>query len=125
MADLETAPRPVVLVVEDDPLLRMHAMDVVVDAGYEAAEAWNADEAMSVLETLRGVGIVLTNIHMPGRMDGMRLAGAIGLRWPMIGIILTSAHAPPAPGELPVRGVFLAKPYDDDEVLGAIRTFAA
>ena len=71
-----------VLVVEDDFLSRLHAVNLVEDAGYIAVEASNADEAITILEARKDIRIVFTDIDMPGSMDGLKLAHAIRERWP-------------------------------------------
>ena len=73
-----------VLVVEDDFLNRLHAVNLVEDAGYIAVEASNADEAITILEARKDIRIVFTDIDMPGSMDGLKLAHAIRERWPPI-----------------------------------------
>ena len=76
------------LVVEDEPLSRIHALNLVEEAGYVAIEASNADEAISILEARKDIRIVFTDIDMPGSMDGLKLARAIRDRWPPIELIL-------------------------------------
>lgn len=104
--------RKSVLIVEDEPLLRMLAVDVVEEAGFTALEASNADEAIALLETDTNIRILLTDIDMPGSMDGLRLAAAVRNRWPPIEIIVVSGMRKPEAHELPTRGVFFSKPYD-------------
>lgn len=71
--------RPVVLVVEDSPMIRMGAIDLVLSAGYEALEAGDADEAIRVLESRDGISLVFTDVQMPGTMDGIKLSHYIRL----------------------------------------------
>lgn len=71
-----------VLVVEDDALLRMDAVDIVEGAGFEAIEAASADEAILNLESYPAIAYVLTDIEMPGSMNGMALTFAVRDRWP-------------------------------------------
>ncbi|MBW9091556.1 response regulator [Rhizobium wenxiniae] len=104
--------RKSVLIVEDEPLLRMLAVDLVEEAGFTALEASNADEAIAMLETDTNIRILLTDIDMPGSMDGLRLAAAVRDRWPPIEIIVVSGMRKPGAHELPTRGVFFSKPYD-------------
>jgi CheY-like chemotaxis protein len=80
-----------VLVVEDEYLSRLHAVNLVEDAGYVAVEASNADEAIRILEARKDIRIVFTDIDMPGSMDGLKLAHAIRKRWPPIELIITQA----------------------------------
>jgi two-component system, response regulator PdtaR len=114
-----------VLVVEDDFLNRLHAVNLVEDAGYIAVEASNADEAITILETRKDIRIVFTDIDMPGSMDGLKLAHAIRERWPPIELILTSGHFDLSDDEIPERGRFFPKPYRDQEIISALQHFAA
>ena len=90
--------RPVVLIVEDELLLRMNAVDMVGAAGFEVVAAANADEAIEILETRRDVTVVFTDIQMPGSMDGLKLARAVRGRWPPIKIVghRSRSSQPPA-----------------------------
>ena len=114
-----------VLVVEDEGLMRLHAMRLVEEAGYEPVEARNADEAITILEARKDIRIVFTDIDMPGSMDGLKLARAIRRRWPPIELILTSGHFDVEDKDLPERGRFFAKPYNDNDVISAMQKFAA
>jgi DNA-binding NtrC family response regulator len=115
----------VVLVVEDEALLRMMAMQIVEDAGFEPLEAANADDAVRILEARSDIRIVFTDIDMPGSMDGMKLAAAVRGRWPPIEIIVTSGHYNIRADELPTQGVFFRKPYNDREIIAALQRMAA
>ena len=125
MAQSKPYARIKVLVVEDEPLLRMMAVDVVEDAGFEAIEAANADEAVNILEGRDDISIIFTDIDMPGTMDGMKLAAAARDRWPPIRIIITSGHRVVPEANLPDGAVFFAKPYDIDKVTAQLRRMAA
>ena len=114
-----------VLVVEDEFFSRLHAVDLVEDAGYTAIEASNADEAIAILEARKDIRIVLTDIDMPGSMDGLKLAHAIRKRWPPIELILTSGHFHLTDDDMPERGRFFPKPYRDQEIVSALQHFAA
>ena len=83
---------PNVLVVEDEMVLRMRAVDIVEDAGFTAVEAVNADEALSILESRSDISLLFSDIQMPGSMDGLKLAHAVHDRWPSIKIILVSGQ---------------------------------
>jgi CheY-like chemotaxis protein len=117
--------RPVVLVVEDEPLVRIGALENLADAGFEVIEASNADEAIAILERRPDIHVVFTDIQMPGSMDGLRLAHFVRHRWPPIKIIATSGHAQIAEDDLPQGGRFLRKPYTHDEVARTIRELVA
>jgi len=115
--------RGVVLVVEDEPLVRMVAVDTINEAGYDTVEALTADEAIHILESRKDIRIVFTDINMPGSMDGLKLARAIRDRWPPIELILTSAFRKPRAHDLPARGVFLAKPYLPEALMETLHQF--
>ncbi|MBP2448650.1 response regulator [Rhizobium leguminosarum] len=103
-----------VLVVEDEPLVRMFAVDFVEDAGFDVLEAADANQAVAILEARTDIRIVFTDVDMPGSMDGMKLARAVRDRWPPIEIIIVSGHKRPVDDDLPARAVFFPKPYDVD-----------
>ncbi|THD64247.1 MAG: response regulator [Bradyrhizobium sp.] len=113
--------RPVVLIVEDEILLRMDAVDMVGAAGFEVIEAGNADEAIEILETRPDITVVFTDIQIPGSMDGLKLARAIRGRWPPIKIIATSGRLNIGDIDLPEGGRFLPKPYGPRELAGVLR----
>ncbi|CDZ57719.1 response regulator [Neorhizobium galegae] len=116
--------KQIVLVVEDEPLLRMMAIDLVEDAGFEAVEAADADEAVKILEARADIRIVFTDIDMPGSMNGMKLAAAVRDRWPPIEIIIVSGHVRLSDVDLPERSVFFSKPYDWQTVTATLHRMA-
>jgi CheY-like chemotaxis protein len=118
---LSVSRRPVVLIVEDEFLLRMDAVDMIASAGFEAVEAANADQAIEILESRRDIIVVFTDIQMPGSMDGLKLARAIRGRWPPIKIVATSGRAIVEEIDLPEGGRFLLKPYHPLQVAGILR----
>lgn len=118
------AARRVVLVVEDEPIQRMMAVDMVEEAGFEAVEARDADDAVAILESRPDIRLVFTDIDMPRGMDGMRLAALIRSRWPPIELILVSGRVRLRQEELPARGVFFSKPYAEAEVVAAMQRMA-
>jgi len=105
--------RPVVLIVEDEFLLRMNAVEMI--------EAANADQAIEILEARRDITVVFTDIQMPGSMDGLKLARAVRGRWPPIKIVATSGQVNLRDTDLPDGGRFLPKPYSPHEVTGVLR----
>jgi CheY-like chemotaxis protein len=115
---------PAVLIVEDEPLVRIGAVNLIEDAGFEVIEAASADEAIGILECRSDVRVVFTDIHMPGSMDGLKLAHAVRNRWPPIRIIVTSGRDLIAEQVLPEGGRFFAKPYNPIEILDALRGWA-
>jgi two-component system, response regulator PdtaR len=112
-----------VLVVEDEFLSRLHAVNLVEDAGYKAVEASNAEEAIAILEARKDIRIVFTDVDMPGTMDGLKLAHAIRTRWPPIELIVTSGHFNLSDADMPERGRFFSKPYRDQDITSAINHF--
>ena len=112
---------PVVLIVEDETLVRLDAVRTIENAGFEVIEAANADEAMRVLETRSDIRLVFTDVHMPGSMDGLKLAHAVRNRWPPIKIIVTSGRGQVSEQDLPEGGRFIAKPYEPTQITDTIR----
>jgi len=100
-----------VLVVEDDPLLRMHAMDVVHDAGFVPVEAKDADEAIAILHARSDIAVLFTDVQMPGSMDGVKLAHAVRDRWPPVKIVVVSGKVSLTEDDLPSGSRFFAKPF--------------
>src|SRR6202035_2466812 len=96
---IDSSEVPNVLIVEDEMVLRMRAVDIVEDAGFNAVEAVNADEAFSILESRSDISLLFTDIQMPGSMDGLKLAHAVHDRWPAIKIILVSGRVKPSDAE--------------------------
>jgi len=118
------ATTPAVLIVEDEPLVRLCAVETVEAAGFTVIEAANADEAIRILENRRDIRVVFTDIHMPGSMDGLKLADAVRNRWPPIKIIVTSGRESVAEQDLPAGSRFFAKPYDPSEIRDALQAWA-
>ncbi len=112
-----------VLVVEDEFLSRLHAVNLVEDAGHKAVEASNAEEAIAILEARKDIRIMFTDVDMPGTMDGFKLAHAIRTRWPPIELIVTSGHFHLRDADMPQRGRFFPKPYRDQEIISALHHF--
>jgi two-component system, response regulator PdtaR len=100
-----------VLVVEDDELIRMHAVDMVRDLGFETREAANADDAISLLERCSDITVVFTDIQMPGSMDGLHFLAVVRDRWPPIALLVTSGRPAPPDTALPGGARFVSKPY--------------
>jgi len=105
--------KPVVLIVEDSPMIRMGAIDLVLSAGYEALEARDADEAIRILELRTDIDIVFTDVQMPGTMDGIKLSHYIRDRWPPVKLIVASGAAILEESMLPAGSRFFSKPYDE------------
>jgi CheY-like chemotaxis protein len=115
---------PVVLVVEDEPLLRMLAVEVVEQAGFIAIEAQDADEAVILLESRADITLLFTDINMPGSMDGLKLAHAVRDRWPPIKILVVSGQRQLQASELPSNSCFFEKPYQASSLVEELRSMA-
>jgi CheY-like chemotaxis protein len=108
---------PVVLVVEDEMLLRMRTVDMVEDAGFTSVEAVDADDAVAILESRSDIALLFTDIQMPGSMDGLKLAHAVHERWPPIKIILVSGQLKLANIDIPADSRFFGKPLEAREMI--------
>jgi CheY-like chemotaxis protein len=116
---------PVVLVVEDDGLLQLAALELVEAAGLVGLSAANSDEAISILEDRQDIHIVLTDVEMPGSMDGVKLSHFIRNRWPPIHLIIVSGRAMLSESQIPPGTKFFSKPYDDEAIIAQLKKFAA
>jgi two-component system, response regulator PdtaR len=113
--------KSVILIVEDEFLLRADAVGFMEDLGLIVYEAANADEAINILELHEDIRAVFTDIHMPGSMDGLKLAHYIRGRWPPVKLVLTSGHARPLTEDMPMGSAFVGKPYRLDRVVHDLR----
>lgn len=112
----------VVLIVEDEMLLRMRAVDMVEDAGYTPLEALDAAEAVAILESRSDIALICTDIQMPGKMDGLGLAHAVHERWPSIKIIVVSGQLKLTNIDLPPCSRFFGKPIEAGEMIAQMRS---
>jgi CheY-like chemotaxis protein len=111
----------VVLVVEDEPLVRMDIVEHLTDEGFEVFEAGNADEAIAILQVEPAIQIMFTDIDMPGSMDGLKLSAAVRDRWPPVRIIVTSGHKIVELTDLPDGSMFFSKPYHHLRISASMR----
>jgi CheY-like chemotaxis protein len=116
--------RAIVLVVEDEVLIRWAAAAVLCDAGFRVLDVESADEALPLLERRRDIGVVFTDINMPGSIDGRDLAFDIDRRWPSIGLLVTSGSVRTREPRLPAGSRFLAKPYSDVDLIAGVNAMA-
>ena len=116
--------RPLVLIIEDEPIQRMMALDFVEEAGFDAIEARDAADAISILETRPDIRIVFADIDMPHGVDGLKVAAAIRDRWPPIELIITSGKRSLKQDDIPARMVFFLKPYQVERVITAMQRLA-
>jgi|SRR6185437_15149348 CheY-like chemotaxis protein len=121
MLDCERIPR-IVLVVEDDIMLRMRSVDIVEDAGYTPVEAADADEAFAILHSRSAdIALPFTDIQMPGSMDGLELAHAVYERWPQLKIILVSGRLKLSRAEIPRDSRFFGKPLVSGQIIAEMQ----
>jgi two-component sensor histidine kinase/CheY-like chemotaxis protein len=121
MSSDPNAPATNVLVVEDEMVLRMRAVDIVEDAGFTAVEAVNAAEALSILESRSDISLLFSDIQMPGSMDGLNLAHAVHDRWPTIKIILVSGKIESSDIDKPADSRFFRKPLEVDRIIAELQ----
>jgi two-component sensor histidine kinase/DNA-binding response OmpR family regulator len=117
----QSAALPAVLVVEDEMLLRMRAVDMVEDAGFSPVEAVNADDALAILESRSDIELLFTDIQMPGSMDGLKLANAVHKRWPLIKIILVSGQLKLTDIDKPADSRFFGKPIEVKQMIAEMQ----
>ena len=120
MVDRASGDRPLVLVVEDESLIRWNAEIVLTQAGFSVLCRANAEEALVVLESRGDILVVFSDVAMPGAYDGAALVAMVRERWPPIGVVLTSGHDRQLPAGMRERARFLSKPYRDAELVEAI-----
>jgi two-component system, response regulator PdtaR len=113
--------KTVILVVEDEAIIRMGAVQMLEDAGFAVLEACNADVALKFLESRTDINFVFTDIQMPGSLCGLKLAHVIRDRWPLIHLVVTSGQKAPTQDEFPRMGRFIRKPYALKELLNALQ----
>jgi two-component sensor histidine kinase/CheY-like chemotaxis protein len=116
-----TTALPNVLVVEDELVLRMRAVDIVEDAGFAAIEAVNADEALTILESREDISLLFTDIQMPGTLDGLKLAHAVHKRWPDIKIVLVSGQVKLTDADKPEHSRFFGKPLATKDMIAELQ----
>jgi CheY-like chemotaxis protein len=115
----ESLPKEV-LVVEDEAIIRMVAADALVDRGIMAWEAGDAGEALEMLEQHPRIGLLFTDINMPGEMNGLGLAHEVSVTRPDVELIVTSGAITLSDQDLPDHGTFLSKPYPTDQLVTLI-----
>lgn len=121
MVSGQSAALRAVLVVEDEMMLRMRAVDMVEDAGFAAVEAINADDALAILQSRSDIELLFTDIQMPGSMDGLKLAFAVHERWPAIKIILVSGQLKLTDNDKPLDSRFFGKPLGEKQMIAEMQ----
>ncbi|MCQ1769154.1 response regulator [Neorhizobium galegae] len=114
-------PQTSILVIEDEPLIRMSIADELRDVGFVVLEAVNAEEALRLLSKERLIRAIFTDIELHGELDGLNLARMVKERWPLIEIIITSGNRNVAANEMPERSLFFPKPYAPSAIIDALK----
>lgn len=117
---------PVIVVAEDEPLIRLLVVDVLTDEGFTVIEAEHGDAAVGILEKqAAGIHLLFTDVHMPGTTDGIELAHHTDRNYPWIAVLVSSGKARPDDALFPVSSRFLPKPYRLGEVVTLVCELAA
>ena len=109
-----------IVVVEDDLIISEYLCGILTDKGYSVVDAANADEAIPILEARNDVRMLITDINMPGPMDGLTLAATVRERWPKIKIIITTGKERPKIDQVPSGSLYLKKPFTPGSVMAAV-----
>jgi CheY-like chemotaxis protein len=119
----EVHTRSLILIVEDEALVRMTLVDVLEDAGFKVVEAVHADEALRVLSAVSGIHAVVTDVERPrGSINGFELALRVRASRQDIGVLIASGRAAPKPGDLPEGALFIGKPVHPETLVRLLRT---
>jgi CheY-like chemotaxis protein len=111
----------VVLVVEDEPLIRIDLADYLASSGFDVLEAAHADEALNLLERRDDIRVLVTDVDMPGSMDGLMLAHMVADRWPPVRIVVVSGHLRVGVIDIPEGSLFFSKPYHQPDLVASMR----
>jgi CheY-like chemotaxis protein len=121
----EILDHPVVLLVEDETLVRLTQVDILREAEFWVVEAANADEAFDLLRSRPDIDVVLTDVDMPGSLDGFEFARLVRQGWPEVGVLVISGKAAPGPSDLPPGAAFVPKPVRRDALVAHLRSMLA
>lgn len=99
----------VILIVEDDVMIRMLMVDVLSDEGYAVLEAGSGDEGLDILSSGQHLDLIITDVRIPGKIDGIALTGEAKRVFPGLPVIVVSGHLPPEAANR--ADAFLCKPY--------------
>ena len=116
---------PFILVVEDEPIIRMCAAEFVEDAGFVPIEVGDAPSALAKLESEAGIAVLFTDINLPHGMDGLELVAEVARRWPHIRILIASGRTAPPASQLSGKVSFIPKPYGSDDFATALASLLA
>jgi DNA-binding NtrC family response regulator len=109
-----------VLLVEDEPLLRLFVSELLEESGFKVIEAANASDALAILHSRRIVNVLLTDVDMASDCNGFELAHIVCKSFPGIEILILSGRRWPAAGDLPPGAAFLAKPCPNEAIVSHV-----
>ena len=115
---------PTALIVEDEFLIRLLAVDILQHAGYEVVETDSAEMALLHIRSGQMPDLLFTNVDLRGGLSGVELAQTVSRCWPDIHIMIVSAGRVPAAHEIPNGADFYSKPYPSDKILSRVRQLA-
>jgi CheY-like chemotaxis protein len=113
--------RPLILVVEDECLVRMDIVTSLEDAGFSTLEAGTSAEALDVLERRSDIRAIFTDIEMPGTMDGVALCHFVRRRWPPTILVISSGRSRPSQSDMPQDVMFIGKPHQPNQLETVLR----
>ena len=120
MTELLRRPAGSVLIVEDEPLLRMNAAEILEDEGFVIIEASSGEEGLRWLRQRADIRVLFTDVHMPGALDGLALARMAAAEHCHVQVLIVSGRAAPEPGSMPDGARFMAKPYQAAAIVAHI-----
>ena len=110
----------VLLVVDDEVIVRMLACDILSDSGFHCLEAVDAQEALALIDARPDITLMFTDVEMPGEVNGAGLAHLVAMRAPKVKILITSGAAALQASDLPAGARFIRKPYSPSQLLDTI-----
>lgn len=119
LMSLPTVAASIILVVEDDSLVRLMAVDLLEDKGFTVIAAATADAAWAILKVRNDIAVVFTDVEMPGSMNGLELANHVAAHWPKIRLVITSGRLQLSDKQIPDHTTFVPKPYRSSQLLSA------
>lgn len=118
---METSTIPFALAVDDEPIIRMDAAQILEEAGFRCLSAESGEEAISILvEKGQQVVVLFTDVEMPGSVNGFALARYVAEHWPHIEIVVSSGRVKPEEGDLPAKAAFIMKPFSAETIHGEL-----
>jgi two-component system, response regulator PdtaR len=113
-----------VLLVDDEPLVLRTTAELLTEGGYDVLEASAYDDALALIEASPDTSVMVTDINLSGRPDGIALARSVAERWPHIRILIVSGAVRPAGGDYPESAIFFTKPYAPGALLTLVKDCA-